>query len=126
MTEERIVLVVEDDRALGRLFTEILRVAGYLPELAQDGEQTLKRLQTLVPALLMLDLQLPDMSGLHVIKRMREDERLKHTKIIVITADLPRVTEARQHADAVLVKPVDYAQIMQALTDLLDSPSPAK
>ena len=69
----------------------------------------------------MLDLELPDMSGLHFIARMREDERPKNTKIIVITADLPRVAKARQHADAVLVKPVDYALIMQALTDLLNS-----
>ena len=113
--------MVEDDRTLGRLFTEILRVAGYQPEHAQDGKQTLERLPKLLPALLMLDLHLPDMSGIDVIQQMRQDERLKHIKVIVITADLPRVAEARVYADAVLVKPVDYAQIMETIETVMKS-----
>ncbi len=92
--------------------------------MTQAGQQTIERLETLVPALLLLDLQLPDMSGLDVIAHMRQDERLQDTKVIVITADLPNVTEARQHADAVLVKPVDYAQIKQTLSELMDSQPP--
>jgi CheY-like chemotaxis protein len=76
----------------------------------------------LLPALLMLDLQLPDMSGIDVIQQIRQDESLKYIKVIVITADLPRVAEARAHADAVLVKPVDYAQIMQTIETVMKSP----
>ena len=96
-------------------------MAGYQPETAQDGKQTLERLPVLLPSLLMLDLQLPDMSGIDVIQRMRQDERLKHIKVIVITADLPRVAEARIHADAVLVKPVDYAHILETIETVMKS-----
>ena len=122
MAEKQVVLVVEDNQDVGRLFVEILQVAGHKPELIESGEQALDRLQTVTPALLLLDLKLPDMSGLEVIDRMRQDDRLKNTKVAVITADLSQVNEAHQHADVVLVKPVDYTQIRETLAELLNAP----
>ncbi len=116
------VLIVEDDPELGSIFYEILTdyiQMGLETEWITDGQQALARLKESVPDLVMLDLHLPGISGLNVLKYIRSDERLARTVVVVITADITGARAAEELADKVLVKPIGIDQIISFVTQTL-------
>jgi CheY-like chemotaxis protein len=116
-------LVVEDDQALGRLFVEMLVVAGFETKLIQNGLEALEYLKANQPDLILADLHLPEVSGLDIMAHVKTLPHLAQARTVVVTADLPRADEARPFADTVLIKPVDYHQFMNTIKSLMDSPS---
>ena len=79
-------LLVEDDRDVATLFRHVLDMAGYESESILDGKEAMDRLATIRPDIVLLDLQLPSMSGVEILKRMRADERMKTIPVVVVTA----------------------------------------
>lgn len=84
----RTVLYVEDDRINTILMEEVFR---HLPEwaleCAEDGTQALALLQTLRPALVLIDMNLPDMTGIDLLNRLRADPRLAALPCVMVSAD---------------------------------------
>ena len=111
MTEKPLLLLVEDDPLLGEVYRDVLQRPEIDLEWIQDGEQAQKRLQEVVPSLLVLDLHLPIVSGVTLLQEMRQDERLKHVPVAVVTADGVRAKEVEKLANAVLVKPVRISDL---------------
>ena len=70
-------LLIEDDRDIATLFRHVLDMAGYSSECVYDGIEAMKRLAVLQPDVVLLDLQLPGLSGVDILKKMRADERMK-------------------------------------------------
>jgi len=101
------ILFVEDELALQKAFEEIIKEEGYEIISALDGEGGLKLAQSQKPDLILLDLILPKMEGIEVLKRLKENETTKNIPVIVLThvEDLEKVEKAIElGAQAYLVK----------------------
>lgn len=126
--EKPIALIVEDDRDIVALFRHVLDVAGYQTEIVLDGKDAMDRLEVMRPNIVLLDLQLPRVSGVEILKRMRDDERLKRVPVVVITAYAPYADSLPVEPDLLLLKPVDINQLsslvqrLQATQGALDEP----
>ena len=79
------ILIIEDDQIVANVYRNKLAVEGYATEVAYDGESGLKQMRSLKPQLLLLDLMLPGISGVDVIKQIRQDPDLAKTPIIVFS-----------------------------------------
>lgn len=113
--DKPLALLIEDDRDVGTLFRHVLDMAGYDSEIVYDGFEALKRLAELQPDVVLLDLQLPGISGLDILKKMRADARMKTIPVIVITAYAYYAKNLPIAPDLFLLKPVD----IQDLTSLI-------
>lgn len=109
--EKPIALIVEDDRDIVALFRHVLDVAGYRTEIVMNGKEAMERLYTLHPDIVLLDLQLPGMSGVDILKNMRADEQLISTPVVVITAYAYISDSLPVEPDLLLLKPVDINQL---------------
>jgi DNA-binding response OmpR family regulator len=110
----KLAMVIEDDRGVGGVFVEALKQAGFEAELFTNGRAALARLAVAVPSLVLLDLNLPIVSGETILQAIRADARLAATRIIITTGEAHRAKALQSRADLVLVKPVSANQ----LTDL--------
>ena len=100
------LLMVEDNRELARWLAEILRTSRYTVDVAHDGAEADEFLQIADYALVILDLALPKVDGIEVLKRLRA--RRDATPVIVLTANASlksRITGLDEGADDYLVKP---------------------
>jgi DNA-binding response OmpR family regulator len=79
------ILIIEDDKVVANVYRNKLTVEGYLAETAPDGETGLKLLRTFRPQIVILDLMLPGISGVDVIKEIRKDIEFSKTPTVVFT-----------------------------------------
>ena len=122
MAGER-VLVVEDNEKNMKLFRDILQATGYSPLEATSGEQALALAAEQAPALVLMDIQLPDIDGTEALRRLREDERTAGIPVLALTAqamhgDRERFLEAG--FDGYLSKPVDVAELVATVRRYCD------
>ncbi|MBN1991914.1 MAG: response regulator transcription factor [Anaerolineae bacterium] len=106
-----LAFIIEDDDKLATIFAEALRMAEFETEVVQDGHTALTRLANTTPAVVVLDLHLPHVSGQEILQQIRGDERLAKTRIILATADALMAEHLRQKADLVLIKPISFSQL---------------
>ena len=66
-----VAFIVEDDRDIVALFRHVLDIAGYQTEIMLNGKEAMDRLEAFQPHIVLLDLQLPGMSGMDILARMR-------------------------------------------------------
>jgi len=100
-------LLIEDDRDIAALFRHVLDIAGFHTEIVMDGKDAITSLSTVQPDIVLLDLQLPNLSGVDILKRMRENETLKHIPVVVVTAFAYLADSLPVEPELVLTKPVD-------------------
>ncbi len=114
------ILIVEDDLEQLSTLASILDNVDYPVETALNGKRALDMLAHVVPSLVITDMVMPDVSGSQIVKFIRGEDRLKTTKIIIVTAFLRYVSpEDQSLANRVLIKPVKDAELRQAVKDLL-------
>lgn len=106
-----LALIIEDDAEQVSIFSEALRLAEYETEIAQDGALALARLAEIVPALILLDLHLPRVSGREILRQIRASNRLANTQVIITTAAPSTADMIRHEADLVLIKPISFIQL---------------
>ena len=106
-----LAFIIEDDPDLSNIFAEALKVAEFETEIIKDGQEALTRLAKIVPAVVVLDLHLPHVSGKEILYHIRNDDRLAQTKVILATADARMSDELGPIADLVLQKPVSFSQL---------------
>ena len=120
------ILVVEDDFDTLFPLSELLRLRGYATISASEADPALELARKRLPDLIITDIALPGASGLQLIAKVRDDERLKKTPIVVISGCSPSVLieAARAGADCCLEKPINidslWAAIGAALVDHKD------
>ena len=119
-TAARLVLVVDDDRALRHAITALLQAGGYRTEQAGDGPEALDKLRQQPVDLMLLDIGLPGMSGLDVLARAREAP--SPPRVVMMTADdTPEalLQSFRGQAHWFVRKPFAPARIVDVVNDVL-------
>ncbi len=85
-TKGDLVLVVDDDREIREVTAEILTAAGYSVQTACDGRQALELLRSIRPALILLDLNMPNLDGAEFRQHQRSDPELNQIPTVVVSA----------------------------------------
>ena len=116
------ILVVEDNDLNRKLFCDLLRAKGFEVEPVADGREAIDKTRIFVPNLVVMDIQLPNVSGLSLIEQIKGDAALRAIPVLAVTAyagkgDEERIREAG--AEGYLAKPVSIAPFLQAVTSLL-------
>ena len=102
--EPKKILIVEDEELLAKVLQDEFSAAGFQVLLAHDGEDGLKQAQSYHPDIMLIDLQMPKMDGLTMLKQLREDATTQKIPVIVLT----NVNDAETTAQAVLYQAYDY------------------
>ena len=118
-----LALVVEDDWELATIFAAALQAAEFETEIIQDGRLAINRLDVVNPALVILDLHLPFVSGREILHHIRADARLAETKVIITTADAAVAEILQNQVDFSLIKPVRPTHLLNLATHLRSTTS---
>jgi len=114
------ILIVEDEHALGTALGFAVRRIGHLPSLVATGAAALQSIKQQPPAMVVLDIGLPDMTGIEVVKELRQSHEALPVLMITAHGTLEHAIAARQHgATEYLVKPIDLRHFEQTVTALL-------
>jgi CheY-like chemotaxis protein len=111
-------LIVEDNLEIVTLFQHVLDMAGYHTEIVLDGTEAMQRIETAPPDIVLLDLQLPGMTGVEILRQMRTNERLSSIPVVVITAYSNYSTRLPFEPDLLLLKPVNIHQLSNMIQRL--------
>ena len=113
------ILVVDDEENIRILYKEELEEDGFCVELAKSGEEALDKLPTVQPDLITLDIKMPGMGGIEVLKQIRE--RNKHLPIILCSAYSDYKQDFTTWAsDAYVVKCADLTELKSTIRRLLE------
>ncbi|HLF58462.1 MAG TPA: response regulator [Alphaproteobacteria bacterium] len=112
------VLIVEDNELNMKLFHDLLEAHGYNTLETKDGREALKLAREHRPDLILMDIQLPEISGLEVTKWIKEDETLKNIPVIAVTAFAMKGDEEKIReggCEAYLAKPISVANFLETV-----------
>ncbi len=116
------ILVVDDDAKIVRLVRTYLERDGFTVVTAADGPAALEAIEAHQPALVVLDLMLPELDGRAVIRAVRRDEEAAHTPILVLSArssTIDRIAGLEDGADDYLPKPFSPAELVLRVRSIL-------
>ena len=116
------ILVVEDNELNLKLFCDLLRAHGYEAEPVRDGRDALDRARGFTPDLIIMDIQMPHISGLELIELLKADEALKAIPIMAVTAYAAKGDEERIRdagAEGYVSKPISVMRFVEAVGSLL-------
>ena len=117
-----LILIVEDEADLVQSLEYNLQQQGYDTRVALDGQSALEALDEKRLALVVLDLMLPDMSGLEVCRWIRNEETMRATPVLILTArgeEIDRITGFEAGADDYVVKPFCVDELMLRVRAIL-------
>jgi len=116
------VLIVEDNELNMKLFNDLLEAHGYYTLQTKDGVEALRMARTHRPDLILMDIQLPEVSGLEVTKWLKEDDDLRTIPIIAVTAFAMKGDEQKIRdggCEAYIAKPISVASFMSTVERFL-------
>ena len=115
------ILIIEDERALTDVLAYNLQREGYEPIAVHDGLEGLRKAQTLLPDLIILDLMLPSLGGLEICRELRAGERTRDIPIVMLTAkaeETDQVVGFSLGADDYVTKPFSVKVLLQRIKAL--------
>jgi two-component system cell cycle response regulator DivK len=118
------ILIVEDNDLNLKLFRDLLSANGYDTIETKEGYEAINLARSLRPDLILMDIQLPEISGLEVTKRIKSDTDIRHIPIIAVTAFAMKDDEEkilRAGCEAYISKPISIADFLVAVRRFLDS-----
>ena len=116
------ILVVEDNELNLKLFCDLLRAHGYQAEPVRDGREAVERARGFSPDLIIMDIQMPHITGLELIEQLKADAQLKHIPIMAVTAYAAKGDEERIRdagAEGYVAKPISVLRFVEAVAGLL-------
>jgi two-component system cell cycle response regulator DivK len=119
------ILVVEDNELNLRLFCDLLRAHGYEAEAVRDGREAVERARGFTPDLIVMDIQMPHISGLEIIEQMKADAELRVIPIMAVTAYAAKGDEERIRdagAEGYVAKPISVLRFVEEVANLLARP----
>ena len=117
------VLIVEDNELNMKLFHDLLEAHGYDTLQTKDGMEALRLARLHRPDLILMDIQLPEVSGLEVTKWIKEDDELRMIPIIAVTAFAMKGDEERIRAGgcaAYIAKPISVGHFLDTVKKYLE------
>jgi twitching motility two-component system response regulator PilH len=112
-------MVVDDAQADLVMMESILRTAGHLVVSYNDGDRLEENLAAELPDVLLLDVVMPKRNGYELLRRVKKDERTRHTPVVLVTCrngDSDRIWGKRQGADDYITKPFTSAELLSVIT----------
>jgi two-component system cell cycle response regulator DivK len=116
------VLVVEDNELNLKLFSDLLRAHDYLVEPVRDGREAVERARAFAPDLIVMDIQMPHVTGYELILALKADAELRSIPVMAVTAYAGRDDEERIRgagAAAYVSKPIGLQKFMDTVGGLL-------
>ena len=115
------VLIVEDAPDIQEVLRLILQSQGFTVRQAWDGVEAWQILETWIPDVILTDVMMPRMDGIELLRRIRQQARLIHIPVVVLTASY-RGAERAEEAGAALVlrKPIELPELATMLRTLID------
>ena len=118
------VLIVEDNELNMKLFSDLLEAHGYATLKTANGIEAIDIARAHHPDLILMDIQLPEVSGLDVTRWLKEDDDLKSIPVIAVTAFAMKGDEERIReggCEAYLSKPISVAKFLETVRTYLDA-----
>jgi signal transduction histidine kinase/DNA-binding response OmpR family regulator len=116
--DRRVVLVVEDDEPFARILYDLAHEQGFQALIATTAEEALVVAQQFLPSAILLDIGLPDASGLSVLDRLKIDSRTRHIPVHILSAHDYTQTALSLGAAGYMLKPVKRGQLVDAFQRL--------
>ena len=116
------VLIVEDNELNMKLFNDLLEAHGYATLKTANGIDAIELARAHKPDLILMDIQLPEVSGLEVTRWLKDDEELKSIPVIAVTAFAMKGDEERIReggCEAYLSKPISVAKFLETVRTYL-------
>jgi two-component system cell cycle response regulator DivK len=123
MESAKRVLIVEDNELNMKLFRDLLEAHGYVTFQSPDGQDALEKARSVRPDLVLMDIQLPVISGLDVAKAMKADNDLKNIPIVAVTAFAMKGDEEKIRqggCEAYLSKPISLTSFLETVERYLN------
>jgi two-component system cell cycle response regulator DivK len=117
------VLIVEDNELNMKLFHDLLAAHGYDTLQTRDGMEALALARKHHPDLILMDIQLPEVSGLEVTRWIKEDETLRAIPVIAVTAFAMKGDEEKMRqggCEAYIAKPISVGKFIETVRRFLD------
>ena len=117
------VLIVEDNELNMKLFHDLLDAHGYKTLQTKDGMEALEIARNHRPDLILMDIQLPEVSGLEVTKWLKEDDELASIPVIAVTAFAMKGDEEKIReggCEAYIAKPISVGQFLETVRRFLE------
>jgi two-component system cell cycle response regulator DivK len=121
------ILIVEDNELTMQLFNDVLEAHGYRALQTPSGTETLELARQHKPDLILMDIQLPEVSGIDITQRIKEDEGLRHIPVIAITGHAMKEDEKKIRqggCEAYLAKPFSIEKFLEIVRNYLQEPYP--
>ncbi len=121
-TMAKTVLIVEDNELNMKLFRDLLEAHGYATLQTRNGIEALSLAREHKPDLILMDIQLPEVSGLDVTKWLKEDDQLRHIPVIAVTAFAMKGDEERIReggCEAYISKPITVSMFLDTIRQFL-------
>ena len=118
------ILVVEDNELNLKLFCDLLRAHAYVAEPVRDGREAIATARAFAPDLIVMDIQMPHISGLELIEQIKADDDLKPIPIMAVTAYAAKGDEERIRdagAEGYVSKPISVLRFVEAVRALLET-----
>jgi DNA-binding NtrC family response regulator len=110
------VLIVDDEKDICRILSNLVKSEGLIPLVAQSGEEALKKIQSDLPDLLVADIKMPGMNGMELMQRAKELDRNLPVILITAHADMQGAVKAiKEGAHDYLAKPFDHAEVIRVI-----------
>ena len=122
-TMAKTILIVEDNELNMKLFNDLLQAHGYETLQTKDGRDVVKLATDNKPDLILMDIQLPEISGLELTKMLKADNNLKHIPVIAVTAFAMKGDEEKIReggCEGYIAKPISVPVFLETLTKFLD------
>ena len=121
---EKTVMIIEDEEDAAELFAEMMRVSGYRVVKTSKSAPAIEMMTAEKPDVILLDIMMPEISGLDILRQMRRDPALANIPVVVVTAkgmpaDIKNGMEAG--ASTYLTKPVGFLDLKEAVERALGS-----
>ena len=116
------VLIVEDNELNMKLFHDLLEAQGYSTLQTKDGKEALQLAREHCPDFVLMDIQLPEVSGLEVTKWIKEDDELKSIPVIAVTAFAMKGDEEKicqGGCEAYIAKPISVTQFLETVQEFI-------
>lgn len=116
------ILIVEDNELNMKLFNDLLEAHGYGTVQTRSGLEAVGLAREHRPDLILMDIQLPEISGLEVTRRLKEDEELRHIPVIAVTAFAMKGDEEKilqGGCEAYLSKPISIGKFLETVRSYL-------
>jgi two-component system phosphate regulon response regulator PhoB len=125
---ERTVLIIEDESDAAELFAEMMRVSGFRVRKTSSSTPALDMMTDDKPDVVLLDIMMPEVSGVDILRRMRGDPALENIPVVVVSAkSMPADIKIGLDAGAsiYLTKPVGFLELKEAVEHVLGNQSAA-